>query len=219
MQEEGSLVDVPRVDAAVSEEMVTLSRTALAACMDQVARRTVEELGQQQAELAALNVEFLAQRDKLVGQRDDAMDRLESCMLQLRALREELAEKETELAKAAASRDVVMRMLESYKVENKVLLAKCEELAVRCTAGSEEESEEEEADVEEEAAWHPGACTLCCGEFADTKEQALCVDGCGAMAHIACIKSKVNLGPNREYVALRGGWHVRGGGYVCPCCW
>ena len=50
-----------------------------------------------QAELAALNVEFLAQRDKLVGQRDDAMDRLESCMLQVRALREELATKDRAL--------------------------------------------------------------------------------------------------------------------------
>ena len=134
-------------------------------------------------------------------------------------MRRQLAEKETELAKAASSRDAAMRMLEVYKVENKVLLAKCEELAVRGTAGSEEESEEEEADGEEETAWHPGACTLCCGEFADTKEQAICVDGCGAMAHIACIKSKVNLGPNREYAALRGGWRDHGGGYVCPCCW
>ena len=106
------------------------------------------------------------------------------------------------------------RELQNRYVERR---ARCEELELRSSEGSKVEDEAE--DEEESLEWRPGSCLLCRGDAAGSSDRVLCADGCGALAHAACIKAEVNNGPNSHYVALRGGWHETDKGYVRLSCW
>ena len=155
------------------------------------------------------------------------------------ASRQECREKE--LVKVQASRDAAMRMIERFQASesNSVSALKFDEVnrALREletryaalaadhdallaeqgeSAGSAREEEYEE-DGEPDLVPR-GGCELCCGALGDSDVMMGCDAGCGARAHARCIQKGVNLGRNRDYVQLRGGWLQAASGCFCTSC-